>query len=594
MYSLLLSIRFRIFVFFLFSIIGFAAAILFSLLQLQEIGKGLDRINECYLPLSKEIAYTQASMRLLEQEHERIRLAQPNASSRAPFYLKRLQENLKDVKTFLNEHQNIPSLSTENSILERIANTKEQSENHLLGYIKSLEDLNEDARQQTINDLSRHKTELSLSVNQLSNLVGERIQEINEQNVRAKERGFIFGIALTLLAASLSFALVAVALRTVEPLEQLTLDVQRLAQGNYTHRLGSKSAIRSGKEVAVLTKEFNNMAQAVEEREHALSVLFERLQRIIDTIDSAIILTENDVVSMLNPAAQDSWRLSSQDPLPPTLLALQIGFHEELRIEEELYDTSISPIRGFGLLWVIEKVTHRVQDREQLARTRRLAIVGRMLAQITHEVRNPLNAMSLNTEMLFDEELEGEAQEMLSIISTEIQRLEKITERYLSLSRKRNPDLVEASPKIIIKEILQFSAAAYEHIMFSLSGTENTVVLDEEAVRSAIQNLLRNAIEAQATSIDITIDFGEFVRITIQDNGEGIQFVDQIFDPFFTTKAQGTGLGLVISQQELAESGCSIHCNSIKGKGTCFVSDVPHRQEEQISSDEHEHPHKIG
>jgi signal transduction histidine kinase len=336
------------------------------------------------------------------------------------------------------------------------------------------------------------------------------------------------------------------------------------------------------------------MAQAVEEREHALSVLFERLQRIIDTIDSAIILTENDVVSMLNPAAQDSWKLSPKDPLPQTLLTLRIGFHEEIRIEEEQYDIRISPIRGFGLLWVIEKVTQRVQDREQLARTRRLAIVGRMLAQITHEVRNPLNAMSLNTEMLFDEELGEEAQEMLSIISSEIQRLEKITERYLSLSRKRNPDLVEASPKIIIKEILQFSAAAYGHIQFSLSGTEDTVVLDEEAVRSAIHNLLRNAIEANSTSIDISIQFGEFVKITIQDNGEGIESVDQIFDPFFTTKAQGTGLGLVISQQELAESGCTVHCTSIKGEGTCFVIEIPHRQEEQISCDEYEHTQYIG
>ena len=548
---------------------------------------GLDRINECYLPLSKEVAYTQASMRLLEQEHERIRLAQPSAASRAPFYLSRLRENLRDIELFLKEHQNIDSLQTESPVFERISNTKEQSLNHLLGYQKSLEAWKEDTQKRTINDLSRHKTELSLSVNQLSNLVSERIQDINTQNAQAKERGYFFGIALTILAVGLSFALVAVSLRTVEPLKQLTLDVQRLAQGNYTHRLASKSAFRSGQEVAVLSHEFNNMAQAVEEREHALSILFERLQKIIDTIDSAIILTEDSVVSMLNPAAQQQWNLSPKDHLPSALSSLSAGFHKELEIGNEQYDIRISPMEGFGLLWTIEQVTQRIQEQEQLARTRRLAIVGRMLAQITHEVRNPLNAMSLNTEMLFDEELGEEAQEMLSIISIEIQRLEKITERYLSLSRKRSADLVEASPKVIIKELLQFSSSVYEHISFTLSGSEETTILDEEAVRSAMRNLIRNAAEANAQNIDIEIIFGEPIVITIQDDGDGTEAIEQIFDPFFTTKAQGTGLGLVISQQELEESGCSLRCSSTVGVGTCFTMTIPNRIEEHISEDTH-------
>ena len=587
MYSFLLSIRFRIFVFFSLSSVGFTAAVIFSLSQLQEIGTGLDRINECYLPLSKEVAYTQASMRLLEQEHERIRLAQPSAASRAPFYLSRLRENLRDIDLFLQEHRNLDSLQTESSVFERISNTKEQSLNHLLGYQKSLEAWKEDTQKRTINDLSRHKTELSLSVNQLSNLVGERIQDINAQNVRAKEKGYFFGIALTALAVSLSFALVAVALRTVDPLKQLTVDVQRLAQGNYTHRLQSKSAFRSGQEVAVLSHEFNNMAQAVEEREYALSMLFERLQKIIDTIDSAIILTEEGVVSMLNPAAKLQWNLSPKDRLPSSLSVLPVGFHKEQQIENEQYDIRISLMEGFGLLWTIEQVTQRIREQEQLSRTRRLAIVGRMLAQITHEVRNPLNAMSLNTEMLFDEELGGEAQEMLSIISLEIQRLEKITERYLSLSRKRSADLVEASPKVIIKELLQFSASVYENISFTLSGSDETTILDEEAVRSAIRNLIRNAAEAHATTIDINISFGEPIIITIQDDGEGTESIEQIFDPFFTTKAQGTGLGLVISQQELEESGCSLHCTSTVGVGTCFTMTIPHRIEEHISEETH-------
>ena len=289
---------------------------------------------------------------------------------------------------------------------------------------------------------------------------------------------------------------------------------------------------------------------------------------------------------MLNPAARRLLQMQQGTLLPKKLSQLPIGFHKEYLIEADLYDIRISQIRGFGSLWVIERVTQRVHDQENLARTQRLAVVGRMLAQITHEVRNPLNAMSLNTEMLLDEELGEEAIEMLSIITTEIQRLEKITERYLGLSRKRSSDIVETSPLILIKEILHFSASEYEHVNFNLLGSDKTVFLDEEALRSAIRNLIRNAIEAQSRNISIQILFEESIRIVIQDDGDGIESVNNIFDPFFTTKVHGTGLGLVISQQELADSGCTLKCTSTVGEGTCFTIEIPWRIEENISIDE--------
>ena len=75
-----------------------------------------------------------------------------------------------------------------------------------------------------------------------------------------------------------------------------------------------------------------------------------------------------------------------------------------------------------------------------LARSERLALVGQMLAQITHEVRNPLNAMSLHAELLAEEladrGIEGDPRAILGTISTEIGRLEQVTARYLDLSRR--------------------------------------------------------------------------------------------------------------------------------------------------------------
>ena len=318
------------------------------------------------------------------------------------------------------------------------------------------------------------------------------------------------------------------------------------------------------------------MAQAVEEREHQLSALYEKLQRIINTINASIILTEEGQVSMLNPSAHKMWDLDVGQLLSTALMELPTGFHEEYAIHERYYDIHCTPIEGFGLLWLIEDVTQRLNDRERLARTRRLAIVGRMLAQITHEVRNPLNAMSLNVEMLSDEDQSEEAREMLSIILSEVQRLEKITERYLSLSRVRAAELVESNPFQLIKEIISLEQLVYAHISFEVTGEGSFFMFDEEALRGALRNIIRNAAEANADRITFVLRYDQRLDISIEDNGEGMESTEQIFDPFFTTKAQGTGLGLVISQQELAESGCTLRCTSQKGVGTTFFISVPY------------------
>ena len=131
MSNIFLSLRLRIFLLFLLSIIGFVTAIVFGLLQLQHIGDGLDRINVCYLPLSEEIAYTQSSMRLIEQEHERLQRADPYSNSRMEFFMHRLEEHLTDTESFLNQTRHRPFLSSELLIITKLTDTLAQSKIHL-------------------------------------------------------------------------------------------------------------------------------------------------------------------------------------------------------------------------------------------------------------------------------------------------------------------------------------------------------------------------------------------------------------------------------------------------------------------------------
>jgi len=240
--------------------------------------------------------------------------------------------------------------------------------------------------------------------------------------------------------------------------------------------------------------------------------------------------------------------------------------------------------REFNHMAAAVEARDRVRDR--LARRERLAVVGQMLAQITHEVRNPLNAMSLNAEMLAEDLQSSDvdlanAQAMMATITAEIGRLEQLTGRYLEMSRGRVPEMAEVVPGALVEEILHVEEAALSRagLCATVDAQPRQMVnLDVDALRRSLRNLVRNAVEAAATQLHICVNhLPDRVQITVADNGSGMapEQARQVFEPFFTTKARGTGLGLAISRQELEDVGGSLHCESTLGEGTTFTLDLP-------------------
>ena len=208
-----------------------------------------------------------------------------------------------------------------------------------------------------------------------------------------------------------------------------------------------------------------------------------------------------------------------------------------------------------------------LQERD---RTQRLATIGKMLAQITHEIRNPLNAMSLNVEMLLEEPLSEDGQEMISILKTEIDRLEHSTRHYLSLARTPELNLASVHPREVLEPLIQYEHYTVEVV---LEGNGQSVRTDENILRRCFRNLLRNAQEANASTVWIV--FTDYT-ITVQDNGDGFQTeeIDSVFEPFYTTKSQGTGLGLSICRQELELCGATLHLD-VEKKRTAFTIQFP-------------------
>jgi signal transduction histidine kinase len=229
-----------------------------------------------------------------------------------------------------------------------------------------------------------------------------------------------------------------------------------------------------------------------------------------------------------------------------------------------------------------------VQEREEeKLRAARLAMVGRMAAQIAHEVRNPLSSIGLNTELLEDELHDNatEARELCRAIHSEVNRLTEVTEIYLGL-RGGKPKLARESLNAIIDDLVDFVrhdlANRHVELKTELDPGDPTGYIDANQIRQCLINLVRNAADAVSTKgggdvILRTRAARSRVEIAVEDNGVGIEseLLPRLFDPFFSTKDGGTGLGLALTQQIIRDHGGDIHVASRVGRGTTFTLSVP-------------------
>jgi signal transduction histidine kinase len=249
-----------------------------------------------------------------------------------------------------------------------------------------------------------------------------------------------------------------------------------------------------------------------------------------------------------------------------------------------------------------DKMARSLQEREgqlkekqdALIRAEQLAAVGRISAQVTHEIRNPLSSIGLNVELLdeafakarFEAPEEArEAKEILAAVTREVDRLTEVTEHYLKMARLPSPSLVREDVTDLLGHVLEFSREELERaqvkVVQELDPGTPPALADPAQLRQVFLNLLRNSREAMSgqggrlTVAARPVD-GQ-IEVVFSDTGRGMpnEVKDRIFEPFFSTKEGGTGLGLAVSQQILQAHGGSIQCQSTPGQGTTFVIRLP-------------------
>jgi two-component system NtrC family sensor kinase len=223
---------------------------------------------------------------------------------------------------------------------------------------------------------------------------------------------------------------------------------------------------------------------------------------------------------------------------------------------------------------------------EALVRSERLAAIGRIAAQITHEIRNPLSSISLNAEELGERLRDGSAGagELCDAIVREVDRLAAITEEYLRFARLPKPQFQRADLNDTVRDLLEFVRPELDlgrvSVQLELSPALTLVHADVAQLRQLLLNLVRNAREAMPGGGSLRVStrgLDGSVVVEVRDTGPGIakERLQRIFDPFFTTKERGTGLGLAMAQEIAQEHGGVLACESEPGKGTAFSLKLP-------------------
>jgi two-component system sensor histidine kinase AtoS len=436
---------------------------------------------------------------------------------------------------------------------------------------------------------------------------------------------------ITIVVGGVAAALVA--RQIARPVQRLADGVAAISRGELNQRIEPTTRDEIGR----LAVAFNHMAAQLAQQRSALEVAHAELRQRFEELADLKSYTDNILASVKTGivTVDLDGRVVTLNPAAELLTGFFAGeaagryctevFRDSPAIGEILMETlanradapgipltlkrrngvlvpvevRVAPLKGgdgkdLGVVGVLRDLTVVRELQRQLERSDRLAAVGTLAAGLAHEIKNPLTSLVTFTRHLtrrFDDASFRER--FQSIVPRELERINRIVERLLELSR---PGRLTPTP-VHVQALLDRAVDLYSHrieaqgvrVAREYAATLVTVSADEDQLYRAFVNLVANALDAMEKGggrlllragwsderePDLTgrLRTGPRLRVEISDTGVGIApaAMDRIFTPFFSTKEAGTGLGLALTHKIVEDHGGSILVRSNPGTGTTF------------------------
>ena len=239
---------------------------------------------------------------------------------------------------------------------------------------------------------------------------------------------------------------------------------------------------------------------------------------------------------------------------------------------------------------MVERLRERRELEARLRRAERLSALGKLAGAMAHEVRNPLNLLSLTLDHVAeayvpaDPAAAAECRRLLGGAREELRRVDRLVREFLDYGRPPRLELRRCAVEEIVEEARGRVAADAERRGVDLRAEVEPglpeIEADPLAIGACLVNLLQNALQATPPGGRVTVRaarLGEAARIEVRDTGAGIAAEDfeRIFEPYFSKREGGVGLGLAIAQRIVEEHGGTVRASSAPGEGATFVIELP-------------------
>ena len=424
----------------------------------------------------------------------------------------------------------------------------------------------------------------------------------------------LFSIIIRALIIGLLIALVMaffLAKAITRPIQTITGGTRQISSGEYSHRL----RIRTKDEIGTLAKNFNSMAQVIENTLDEVSGEREKLKNVFNRLDAGVAaFEESGELIHINPSAISMLSIPENHKPSFDELIQALGLDEvtmdsikqvsDIHIEQknlsdvknrELVVSIDIGVFGYdgsaksGFLVVIENITANAL----LEKNRR-----EFIANVSHELRTPLTSVKGATETIIEDPdmPQSVKNRFLQIVMNESDRMTRIVQDLLVLSRLDNRRMSWKPTKFELHKSLQgmfdameTEAKAHSHqFTYKNSIKGNTQIFaDKERIEQVVTNVIGNAIKYTPDGGNVQVCLDKTVdasyRITVSDTGVGIpqEDLEHLFERFYrvdksrSTNAGGTGLGLSIAKDIIDAHNGTITVDSVFGEGTTVSIILP-------------------